>query len=86
VTAAVVPHDAEPLSKAIHRILVSNYGRFRHGAKTLAIHAKCTPRAAENWLDGSCTPNAEKLVNVMAECDELAAEIMRRAGRYQCSP
>lgn len=76
--------DAHAL--AIHRVLVEQYGRFKHGAKLLAQHAQATPRAAENWLDGSCTPNASKLINLMRECDELAAEIMRLAGRSDCSP
>lgn len=86
IASAVSPQSVEPLNKAIQRVLLKSYGQYRNGPKLLAKAARSTPRAAENWLDGSCTPNAEKLVNLMAECDELAEEILRRVGRSNCSP
>ena len=69
----------EPLRNLIRRILVAEYGPFKHAPKILARDAKATPRAAENWLDGSCTPNAESLVNVMKRCRRLRAAIFELA-------
>jgi hypothetical protein len=53
------------------------YGPLKHAAKLLARAAGTTPRTAENWLAGLHAPNGDKLVNLMAECDELAEEISR---------
>lgn len=71
--------DDDTLGRVVQRILVANYGRLKGGAKILARDAKGTPRAAENWLDGSCTPNAESLVNVMKRCRELRQAIFEMA-------
>lgn len=64
----------------VRRILVEQYGRLKGGAKLLARDARATPRTAENWLEGHCTPNAEKLVNVMRHCRELREAIYAMAG------
>ena len=63
----------------IHDVLSRHYGRLKHGAKILAGHAKSPPRTAENWLDKSCTPNAQNLFNIMQHCDELRETFYRLA-------
>lgn len=75
----VVTANASTIDTAdlVHRVLAKNYGCLKNGAKFLAKHARATPRAAENWLDGTCTPNSEKLVNIMKNCRELREEIFR---------
>lgn len=61
----------------VHQVIRRKYAPLKHAAKLLARAAGTTPRTAENWLAGSHAPNGEKLMNLMASCDELAAEIAR---------
>jgi hypothetical protein len=62
--------------ETVHDALSRAYGRLRHGAERLARDAESTPRAAENWLDGACTPNSEKLFNIMKRNAALRAELL----------
>lgn len=72
--------------------VVSNYlrqefGPLRHAAKLIARKAGATPRTAEAWLAGRNAPYGEHLVNLMAECDGLAAEINNLIReRRRCGP
>ena len=54
-----------------------HFGPLKNAAKLLARAGGTTPRNAENWLAGAHAPNGESLVQLMAECSELADEIMR---------
>lgn len=54
-----------------------HYGTKRDAASVIAADAKCTPRAAKEWLVGSHAPNGEKLINLMAANLELADKINR---------
>lgn len=65
------------VGEVVHAVLRQTYGRMRHGTELLARDARATPRAAENWVSGSNTPNAEKLVNIMRRCPELRAAIFQ---------
>lgn len=64
-------------SDVVHDVIRRNYAPLKHAAKLLARAAGTTPRTAENWLAGSHAPNGEKLLNLMAACDELADEVNR---------
>lgn len=61
----------------VHDVIQRRFAPLKHAAKLLARAAGTTPRTAENWLAGSHAPNGEKLVNLMASCEELAHEINR---------
>lgn len=61
----------------VHDVIRRRFAPLKHAAKLLARAAGTTPRTAENWLAGSHAPNGEKLVNLMADCQELAEEINR---------
>lgn len=61
----------------VHDVIRRQFAPLKHAAKLLARAAGTTPRTAENWLAGSHAPNGDKLLNLMAECDELADEIFR---------
>lgn len=53
------------------------YGPLRNATKLLARDAGCSPRTAESYLAGTHAPNGEKLINLLAECQELADEVNR---------
>jgi len=61
----------------VHDVIRRHYAPLKHAAKILARAAGTTPRTAENWLAGSHAPNGEKLLNLMAACNELADEVNR---------
>lgn len=66
--------------------LRQRFGLLRGAEKMLARMAGASPRTAENWLRLECAPTGEHLLNLMAECDELAgvilAEVQRRRGPH----
>lgn len=68
---------SDTYSDVVLGVLKREYAPLKHAAKLLARHARTTPRTAENWLAGTHAPNGEKLINLMAECETLAAEINR---------
>ena len=53
------------------------FAPLKHAAKLLARASGASPRTCENWLAGSHAPNGESLVQLMAECHDLADEVMR---------
>lgn len=75
--AAYAETDAPCVRDVIQRI----YGPLKNGVKLLARDAHATPRAAENWISGLCSPQADKLITIMRHNDAVAAEIFRLAGR-----
>lgn len=64
-------------SDAVIGVIRREYAPLKNASKLLARHARTTPRTAENWLAGTHAPNGEKLINLMAECEELADEVYR---------
>lgn len=58
-------------------VLKRTYGGTPHAAKRLAQAARTSYRTAENWLMGANAPSGEALINLMAECEELAEEVGR---------
>jgi hypothetical protein len=59
----------------ISAALLRAYSAHRHTAKLLARATGRTPRAVQGWLYGQNAPPADALIDLCAECDELAAEI-----------
>lgn len=62
------------------------YSPFRNAAKLLGRAAGVSPRTAENYLRGTHAPSGEALINLLAECETLGAELNnlvaeRRASR-----
>jgi hypothetical protein len=59
---------------------------LRYAAELLARKARVSPRTAENWLRGECAPQGEALLNLMAECHDLAdilcAAAAKRKGHH----
>ena len=51
------------------------YGQRRHAPEMLARDAGAVPRTARGWLRREHAPQAEHLVRLMAECDDLAQRI-----------
>ncbi len=50
----------------------------RNGAKLLALAAGgVSHRTAENWLRRICAPRHDELIELMRNCEELRAEIIR---------
>jgi hypothetical protein len=68
---------AATYSATVFPVMQREYAPLKHAAKLLARHARTTPRTAENWLAGTHAPNGEKLLNLMAECTDLADEVNR---------
>lgn len=64
-------------SNAVLEVIQRQYAPLRHGHKLLARDAGTSPRTAENWLRGNNAPSGENLIALMAECEELAAEVNR---------
>jgi hypothetical protein len=61
-------------------------GDMRNAAKRIGRRISTDPRAIENYIYGRHCPPAAKLIELMAECEELAVEVNRlveerRAGR-----
>lgn len=62
-------------AQVVFAAIQREYAPYRHAAKRLAKDAHTTPRNAENWLAGRTSPNGEKLLHLMSECQALADEI-----------
>ena len=52
-------------------------GDMRNAAKRIGRAIGTDPRAVENYIYGRHCPPAAKLIDLMAECDDLANEVMR---------
>jgi len=61
--------------------LRAHFSALRGAEKLLARLAHVSPRTAENWLRRECAPSGEALLNLIAECDDLAGTIMAEAQR-----
>ena len=51
------------------------YGDAKNGAKRLARDAGVSPRTAENWLNGTCAPGGDSVLNLMIACPPLETVI-----------
>lgn len=61
------------------------YAPLRHARKLLARDAGSSPRTAEHWISKRHVPKAEELIRLMANNDDLAAEIWRLVEEQKCS-
>lgn len=52
-------------------------GDMRNAAKRIGRRLNTDPRAIENYIYGRHCPPAAKLIDLMAECEDLADEVMR---------
>lgn len=52
-------------------------GDMRNAAKRIGRRTNTDPRAIENYIYGRHCPPAAKLIELMAECEGLADEVMR---------
>lgn len=79
MTAAVVPYTnvREGIADACRRA----WGNYKSAAKEIARAIDCSPRTAENFLAARNAPNAEGLVALMRESDEVFYTVMHLAGR-----
>ncbi|MDP3417877.1 hypothetical protein [Falsiroseomonas sp.] len=75
---------SELIAQRVGKVLRERYGHIRHAAKRLARRTQADPRAVQNWMDGVNAPHAAHLVRLMAECDELAAEINAMVREASC--
>lgn len=64
-------------SDSICAVIREQFAPLRNAAKSLARLSGVSPRTAENWLQGTHAPNGESLVNLMSECREIEAEVLR---------
>lgn len=79
MTVAVVPYtDArEGIAEACRRWA----GNCKSAAKTIARAIDCSPRTAENLLAARNAPNAEGLIALMRESDEVFHTVLVLANR-----
>lgn len=52
-------------------------GDMRNASKRVARRIDADPRVVENYIYGRHCPPAAKLIELMAECEELATEVNR---------
>jgi hypothetical protein len=76
---------SRPYAVLMHDWLRDRWGMQRHAEKRLARAVGCSPRTVENWLRGVSAPSGEQLLNLMAECDGLAEDILAEVRRRQRS-
>jgi len=74
----------------VWEFLERRFKPLRHAEERLARAAGCTPRTARGWLRQEHAPQGEHLLALMAECGDLARDIMqavedRRCGRSSAS-
>ena len=73
--------DSPNVTANIAEALRRGYGNLKSTAKVIARAARSNPRAAENWVLGRNAPNAENLILLMADSDDVFMAVMKMAGR-----
>lgn len=68
---------SRPVKEALLEVIGREFRPLRFAQEMLARASGKTPRAARNWLDGRCTPDAEALIELMASCNSIADEVER---------
>lgn len=76
--------QAASYSDVVFGFLDQRFRPLRHAEKRLARLAGCTPRTARGWLNREHAPQGEHLLALMAECDDLAAEISNAVEARRC--
>lgn len=71
----LVMNGTAQYSDVFFDVIRRRYGPLKNAAKLLARAAGCSPRTAENYLAGTHAPSGDKLINLLADCQELADEI-----------
>jgi Meiotically up-regulated gene 113 len=56
----------ESYNDIICNFIDAKYGGLRNAERLISQDAKSTPKSARNWLQRSCAPNGENLLNLMA--------------------
>jgi hypothetical protein len=76
----------EDYQSAVHQALRREFGPRRNAAKLIARLSGASPRTAENWLAGLCAPQGAALLNLMARCEAVEAEVARltKLARGEC--
>jgi len=64
-----------PIRESLLEAICREFRPLRFAQELLARASGRTPRAARNWLDGRCTPDAEALIELMASCNSIADEV-----------
>ena len=68
---------AEDCAERFGTILRRHTGDMRNASKRLARKIGADPRVVENYIYGRHCPPAAKLIELMAECADLAEEVNR---------
>ena len=58
-------------------VVIREFGKVRHGAKILATLTGASPRTTEKWLARKHAPEGAALLNLMARCEAVDAEMAR---------
>ncbi|MCP1270541.1 hypothetical protein [Acetobacter cerevisiae] len=66
---------SSPVKETLLAMIAREFKPYRFAQEMLARAANKTPRAAKNWLSGTNAPDAEALIELMASCDSIAAEV-----------
>ncbi|GAJ29713.1 hypothetical protein [Acidomonas methanolica] len=64
-----------PVRDSLLTAIAREFKPLRFAQEMLARASGKTPRAARNWLSGTCTPDAEALIELMASCNSIADEV-----------
>lgn len=72
---SVMSSASSPVKETLLAMIAREFKPYRFAQEMLARAANKTPRAAKNWLSGTNAPDAEALIELMASCDSIAAEV-----------
>lgn len=70
------------VAETVARSLRRAWGGLANLTKRIGRRVDADPRAVRNWLDGTTPPQTAHLIRLMAECDELCADVLRLANRH----
>lgn len=74
---------SRPIKESLLEAIAREYRPLRFAQEMLARASGKTPRAARNWLDGRCTPDAEALIELMASSENLRNEVLMLVAERQ---
>jgi len=63
---------------SILTVIAREYSAKRHGAKILARDAKASYRTAQAWISGRNVPTGKHFMNLLQECEAMAALIKQK--------
>ncbi|MBB2172855.1 hypothetical protein [Gluconacetobacter asukensis] len=70
-----MPVIVRPVKDSLLDAIAREFKPLRFAQEMLARASGKTPRAARNWLDGRCAPDADALIELMASCNSIADEV-----------